>query len=90
MICLLLCGMLPTFALADDTATCNLVLKDTAGKPGETVTVDLEITSNPGIGALRLNSLDYDTAALELTEVTVADGWEAEIAKVDESLPVAS
>ena len=83
MVCLLLCGLLPSFALADDSMTCGLVLKDCSGMPGETVTVELEITSNPGIGAMKLNTLDYDHNVLELTDVTVNLGsdWNALVAK---------
>jgi len=83
LVCLLLCGLLPSFALADDSAAGALVLTDVAGKPGDTVTVDLQLTSNPGIVVLQIKSLSFDSTVLKLKDVAVSfeSGWNQTVVK---------
>jgi len=83
LVCLLLCGLLPSFALADDSTAGEIVLTDAAGQPGDTVTVDLQLTSNPGIVVLQVKSLSFDSTVLELSEVAVSfeSGWNQTIVK---------
>ena len=83
LVCLLLCGLLPSFALADDPVAGAMVLTDVTGKPGDTVTVDLKLTSNPGIVVLQIKSLTFDSTVLELTDVavTIESGWNPTVVK---------
>ena len=83
LVCLLLCGLLPSFALADDSVAGAMVLTDVTGKPGDTVTVDLKLTSNPGIVVLQIKSLTFDSTVLELTDVavTIESGWNPTVVK---------
>ena len=76
MVCLLLCGLLPSFAYADDPESGVIVLSNAAGSAGETVTVDVTIQSNPGVMALTLKP-QFDTTVLELKETAVDTeaGW---------------
>ncbi|MBR0199015.1 MAG: hypothetical protein IJQ42_02470, partial [Oscillospiraceae bacterium] len=79
MVCLLLCGLLPGFALAEDTAeTGKIVLGgDTAGQPGDTVKVEVKVEECPGIMGMKFSPL-YDAAVLKLTntEVSVGAPWD--------------
>ena len=79
MVCLLLCGLLPGFALAEDTAeTGKIVLGgDTAGQPGDTVKVEVKVEECPGIMGMKFSPL-YDSAVLKLTntEVSVGAPWD--------------
>lgn len=76
LVCLLLCGLLPSFAYADDPVSGVIVLSNAAGSAGETVTVDVTIQSNPGVMALTLKP-QFDTTVLELKETAVDTeaGW---------------
>lgn len=76
MVCLLLCGLLPGFAYADDPAVGAIALSNASGNAGDTVTVDVTIQSNPGVMAMKLMP-QFDTAVLELqgTEADTASGW---------------
>ncbi len=71
--CVLLCGLLPAFASADTAESGAIVLSDAAGNPGDTVTVDLEIVSNPGVIGLRVIKPVFDETVLELKETQVID-----------------
>ena len=76
MVCLLLCGLLPGFAYADDPAVGAIALSNASGNAGDTVTVDVTIQSNPGVMAMKLMP-QFDTAVLELqgTEADTESGW---------------
>ena len=76
MVCLLLCGLLPGFAYADDPAVGAIALSNASGNAGDTVTVDVTIQSNPGVMALTLKP-QFDTTVLELKETAVDTeaGW---------------
>ena len=76
MVCLLLCGLLPGFAYADDPAVGAIALSNASGNAGDTITVDVTIQSNPGVMALTLKP-QFDTTVLELKETAVDTeaGW---------------
>ena len=51
---------------------CLFVVGDAQGKAGDTITVPVSITNNPGIVSLKL-SVGYDPAVLELVDATAGD-----------------
>ncbi|GHV14490.1 hypothetical protein FACS1894219_10590 [Clostridia bacterium] len=70
IICLLCMSVLSSLLIFDvyaaDTAVINV--GRATGKPGESVTVAISLTSNPGIAGLRLN-IEYDNQKLRLDGV---------------------
>ena len=72
---LLACTMLlGTFTFSSVTAASDptFSVTDAQGKLGDEISVDINISNNPGIIALRLN-IQYDSSVLELTGATPKD-----------------
>lgn len=60
-----------TIAFAAGTPT--ITVSSVAAKPGETVTLNVSLSDNPGINTFSLG-FEYDTSRLNLTGVKLADG----------------
>ena len=71
LVCLLLCGLLPSFAFAADATSGTIAMSNASGNAGETVTVEVEVKSNPGVMALTLEP-QFDTTVLELQDTVLA------------------
>ena len=64
---------------------CVFVVGDAQGKAGDTITVPVSITNNPGIVSLKL-AVGYDPAVLELVDATAGDF----VVEEEENVTVAS
>ena len=74
--CLLLCGLLPTFALAAGSASGTITLTDAYGKPGDSVIVYMDVEKNPGVmGAQFILEYDHDVLELTKTNMTKTKDW---------------
>ena len=71
LVCLLLCVLLPSFAFAADATSGTIAMSNASGNAGETVTVEVEVKSNPGVMALTLKP-QFDTTVLELQDTVLA------------------
>lgn len=76
MVFLLLCGLLPGFAYADDPVSGSIVLSNASGNAGDTVTVDVAVMGNPGVMAMRMEP-EFDATVLELKDTVLVstDEW---------------
>ena len=66
-----------TIAFAAGTPT--ITVSSAAAEPGETVTLNVALSNNPGINTFSL-AFDYDTSKLNLTSVELADGISGQFA----------
>ena len=68
IICVLGINCFNTEVYSNETTTPTILGKDLEGKPGDEITVDVELKNNPGITSITA-SYEYDQNALELIEV---------------------
>jgi len=72
VIVLTLCIALPILAMATGSATVTVGSTSTAAKPGDTVTIPVSISGNPGIFGYGL-TISYDSTNLTLNSITNTD-----------------
>lgn len=67
-----LVAALNTVAMANPVKNCTVLAETVSGRPGDLVTIGVEISDNPGFTNFGI-ALDYDTAQLQLVGLNLAD-----------------
>ncbi len=70
---------LSMFTIAFAAGTPTITVSSATAEPGETVTLNVSLSNNPGINTFSL-AFDYDTSKLNLTGVELADGINGQFA----------
>ena len=73
VLAVLFCLSVPLTAMAAELTGCVITVDSAAGSPGDTVTVAVRISENPGFTNFAMG-LDYDREKLTLISLNVADG----------------